>query len=878
VLYGIDNVITGEIQFFSNPEIKQIDTCMNYTRPPLAITIEPIRSAFIDAKKRGVKLRYLTEITNDNISYCKKLIELVDELRHLDGIKGNFMVSDQEYLAPVVLFEKEKIASQIVYSNVKQLVDQHQYTFDTLWSKAISARQRIREIEEGIISYETEVLEEHAEKIKKFKGYLENSNQLSVCTQANRIQLVYNNFFDIIGKILDRSKNGGHKGIRWLTSITDKDSVNLVKVFLDTGVVIRHINQIPMSFGVSDKEVVGSIANTEGSEMAKTLFSSNDPLYVKHFSCLFEELWKNGIDARERIKEIEKGGPHIRTRLLEEQDEIIREINHMNNSADKLSICSGFGGMQMSYRYFFDSYKNIVDKYGKAEKKKFDGLRWIINVDKDSIELVKIFLELGFQIRHIKNMLPINFGVSDKELALRIEKMEAGVDVSQSFLISNEPFYVNHFNSVFEDLWKNGIDAAERIKDIEEGVDLADIEAIRSSARAQDLYLDIVRSAKEEILWIFPTFNAFIRQEKIGAIPLAKEKNVKVRILVPFHKSIEDTIQKLKEEHSTDDGGIDIRYIEQMSETKATILVVDRRVSLVMELKDDTKSTFHGAIGLSTYSNSKAGVLSYVAIFENLWRQAELYQQVRYSNDRLAAAIEQLKVHGKMQREFIDIAAHELRTPIQPILGLTQVISSRVKDREEAELLKVVSRNARRLQQLTEDLLDVTRIESNSLVLNKEQFDINEVIANAVNDILANSISFSEKKKENTKIFYEPLKNKNIIVQADKARITQVIWNLLNNAVKFTSEGTISDSLEENKDDDHKVIVRIKDTGIGIASEIMPRLFTKFATKSEKGTGLGLFISKSIIEAHGGNIWAENNTDGKGATFYFSLPLLDKYI
>ncbi|MGA7044591.1 MAG: hypothetical protein WBY71_13090, partial [Nitrososphaeraceae archaeon] len=275
---------------------------MNYTRPPLAITIEPIRSAFINAKKRGIKIRYLTEITNDNIPYCKKLIELVDELRHLDGIKGNFMVSDQEYLAPVVLFEKEKIASQIVYSNVKQLVDQHQYTFDTLWSKAISARQRIREIEESIISYETKVLEEHEEKIKKFKGYLENSNQLSVCTLANRIQLVYNNFFDIIGKILDRSKNGGHKGIRWLTSITDKDSVNLVKVFLDAGVVIRHINQIPMSFGASDKEVVGSMANTEGGEMAKTLFVSNEPLYVKHFSCLFEDLWKNGIDARERIK------------------------------------------------------------------------------------------------------------------------------------------------------------------------------------------------------------------------------------------------------------------------------------------------------------------------------------------------------------------------------------------------------------------------------------------------------------------------------------------------------------------------------------------------------------------------------------------------
>ena len=252
---------------------------------------------------------------------------------------------------------------------------------------------------------------------------------------------------------------------------------------------------------------------------------------------------------------------------------------------------------------------------------------------------------------------------------------------------------------------------------------------------------------------------------------------------------------------------------------------------------------------------------------------------MKKSNDQLAAANEQLKVHGKMQREFIDIAAHELRTPIQPILGLTEVISSRIKDTEEAELLKVVSRNAKRLQQLTEDILDVTRIESNSLILNREKFDLNEVIVNAINDISTNTISFSVKKKENAKIFYEPLKNKNIIiVQADKARITQVISNLLNNAVKFTAEEggvTISVILEKKGKNDNyqeEVIVRIKDTGIGIAAEMMPRLFTKFATKSEKGTGLGLFISKSIVEAHGGRICAEDNPDDRGATFCFSLP------
>ena len=163
----------------------------------------------------------------------------------------------------------------------------------------------------------------------------------------------------------------------------------------------------------------------------------------------------------------------------------------------------------------------------------------------------------------------------------------------------------------------------QRIRDIEQGVDLADIEVIPSSAKAQEIYLNMVRDAAEEILLIFPTNNAFIRQDKIGAIRLAqqaaKEKNVRVRILAPANRSIEQKIHDLKQDCPRNI--VDVRYIEQMSETKATILVVDRKVSLVMELKDDTKSTFYEAIGLSTYSNSKAGVLSYVAIFENLWIQ-----------------------------------------------------------------------------------------------------------------------------------------------------------------------------------------------------------------------------------------------------------------
>ena len=234
------------------------------------------------------------------------------------------------------------------------------------------------------------------------------------------------------------------------------------------------------------------------------------------------------------------------------------------------------------------------------------------------------------------------------------------------------------------------------------------------------------------------------------------------------------------------------------------------------------------------------------------------------SNKQLSQANQQLKVHDKMQREFINIAAHELRTPIQPILGLSEVLRSKAKDEKQRIIADIISRNAKRLQGLAEDILDVTRIESHSLKLRKEEFNLNDIIVNCINDATITH-------RKNVKLLYEP---KDVIVEGDKGRISQVVSNLLNNAFKFTTDGSISISIiSEENEEDGKVIVSIKDTGTGIDLELFPRLFSKFATKSFAGTGLGLFIAKSIIEAHGGKIWAENNPDGKGATFRFSLPI-----
>jgi signal transduction histidine kinase len=233
--------------------------------------------------------------------------------------------------------------------------------------------------------------------------------------------------------------------------------------------------------------------------------------------------------------------------------------------------------------------------------------------------------------------------------------------------------------------------------------------------------------------------------------------------------------------------------------------------------------------------------------------------QLEQANLSLQQAVEQLKDHDRMQREFINVAAHELRTPTQAIIGYSDLFYLRPESREEA--IKAISRNAERLESLTRDILDVTRIEGHRLDLNKEKFDISEVVASAIDD--------TRRRVDDSTIKFQYTLGK-IQVEADRMRISQVVSNLLSNAVKFTKQGTIYISTD-NKDG--QVVVSVKDTGPGIDSEIMPRLFTKFTSKSQTGTGLGLFISKSIIEAHGGRIWAENNKDRKGATVYFRLPL-----
>jgi two-component system sensor histidine kinase VicK len=280
---------------------------------------------------------------------------------------------------------------------------------------------------------------------------------------------------------------------------------------------------------------------------------------------------------------------------------------------------------------------------------------------------------------------------------------------------------------------------------------------------------------------------------------------------------------------------------------------------LVIELRDDSKKATVDAIGLATYSNSKSTVLSYSTIFESLWKQTELY--------------EQLQIHDKMQKEFINTAAHELRTPIQPIIGIADILKNTARNEKDKELLVVISRNAQRLKKVAEDILDVAKIEGNSLSLNKENFKLMDIILENINNYKGDGIG-------NKSIRFDLFLDKDLTVYADRNGINRVISNLISNSIKFMDKdpniiSIYAEPKETNKDLEEikTIVVKIKDNGTGIDKDVFPKLFTKFTSKSYHGIGLGLFISKKIVEAHGGRIWAENNKDGKGATFSFSLPL-----
>jgi signal transduction histidine kinase len=653
--------------------------------------------------------------------------------------------------------------------------------------------------------------------------------------------------------------------IRFITEIT-LENMQYVKELMNYAEV-RHMDTVKGNMAVSETEYIAT-ATLEGAKpITETIYSNAKPI-LEQQRYFFENLWIKAVHADQRIREIEEGIEPRITKIIDSQEDIISRARHVIETSDHLSVCSDLDYLKMIETFALDSIKKILQKKQNGKHK---GVRWIGTVSKEDISLVQRFMALGMEVKHLR-YTPLNFSVTNKEFNFTISNQAADDSKTPNVLISNELPYIKQFNSLFEELWSQGVNAAGRIIEIEKGIEPDFFEVINEKNKAAELLLSLSKLAKEEVLFLLPNDKALVRMKKLGvldALQKASLEGVDVRLMCPVTDANSEILERLREQSQ-------IKFVKG-NESQSGIIIIDSSRFISAELINPTSDTFSEAIGIVLYSNSKRSTNMLRSFFNSLWNQAELYRR--------------LELQEKMEKEFVNMAAHELRTPVQPLLGMTDILMSQFEEDEQQqqqqeagkkktqnnkkkeitvtkEEIEMIARNVKRLERLTSDILDVSRIEGNALKLNLEVIDLNEKIRIVVND----EISAIPQGKA-LKIIFDQREKAPLFVKGDKSRLFEVLSNLIGNAIKFTDSGGTITVTAEKTAAKNEAIVSIKDTGKGIDMEILPRLFSKFASKSDKGTGLGLFLSKGIIQAHGGKIWAENNKDGIGATFRFTLPL-----
>ena len=707
ILYGSANAVERGTAFMKNTK-KRMDITFDQKGPSIVVDIPAYREGYKGILSRGGKIRCITEVTSENIIYCKELQGLVSELRHIDGLKGGIAVNETEYMATTVL-QKAQPLTEVIYSNVDEVIAQGQYIFDTLWKNSIPASRRIRELEG-------------------------------------------------------------------------------------------------------------------------------------------------------RVKP-------IRTEVLETSEEIAKKLHEITEQAIYLYICSTTGGMALGRERYDEMHRKTNKTFPEGN------VRWLtsINTQKD-IDIVGFFLTQGMKIRHTAETPSINFVISDKHFASTTEKV-SGESVISNFLVSNDPVYIDHFAAIFDNTWKSSVDASERIRELHLD-DFFKAKVLSNPLESLDLLNQIYNSAKKEILILLPSLNSLLRLknskdlEKLNKIG---SRGIHIKILLVQNRSIH-RLEQVRVKYQA----IQFRGLELDFPTLNRITIIDTNKTVIIKIKDDNKTSLVKAIDTATFIEGKQTALSYKSIFETLWKQTLTFDKLKKLNKRLQS-------HGKNQKEFIDILAHEIRHPIQPIIGLTEYVKSKLKDKQQIELLDSVIASGQKLNALTENILDVSRIEDNNFSIKRKNFNLNESILD--------SIKIFEKvlRKSTKEIKFEYVDCGHIyFINGDRTRIEQVISNLIHNAIKSITraatkiEGNIrviikgknknkTQSRPQPRNYQQMVEVLIEDNGEGIDPKVMPNLFKKF-TKSLDGNGLGLYISKKIIESHGGRISAKKQKK-IGAIFCFSLPV-----
>jgi two-component sensor histidine kinase len=430
----------------------------------------------------------------------------------------------------------------------------------------------------------------------------------------------------------------------------------------------------------------------------------------------------------------------------------------------------------------------------------------------------------------------------------------------EDFYGKNIKNFIGNTQFVFDTFWDKAIPTPDEIQEIKDDKsNKPSLKVIENPEEAIRTAINLVKSAEDEVLLLFSSANGFNRRMVLGdgflTLQRLKDKtkgNIKLRILTPFDKKIVDAVSKLMAK------GVDIKYLPEALYLTVTFLIVDRKFSMTAELVNDYTEIPAESLGLSTFSNSKSTVLYYISMFENLWKQSDLYEKTEN-------LYQQLKNTNETHIQFIKETAHEIRNPIQSILGLAEVmLSNKNLDAGHIEdLVRIIIKNANKIKILTDNILEAARIDSHLLTLNMEEFDLVELVKDLLKDlknqIRDKKISLILKCNEDS-----------ILLVADKLRLNQVFLNIINNAINVAQQGEIIVFLE--RQDDNTVLVRITDNGPGIPPNLKDKIFNKFVTGSKSGTGLGLYICKNIIEKHGGKIWADNNKN-KGANFNFTIPM-----
>ena len=534
------------------------------------------------------------------------------------------------------------------------------------------------------------------------------------------------------------------------------------------------------------------------------------------------------------------------TKVINGSENVMAAIlQFLSNTKSVIYSCGDYRGPSVAIEV--QEYRKLISNL----RSRGINPKYITEITSENIHYCKELMKLGYEIRHLDG-IKANFSINETEYVASTTVKES--QPVPQVIYSNIKDIVIQQKYVFDGFWNKAIPAERKIREIEENIEPEFFETITDHEMASQILINFAKSVKKEAQFLLPNDKSMVRIDKLGVVDnlvKASQENeaIIIRIVCPLSDENLDIIEKINENAPR------IKVVNG-TDSPYGMYVVDNEKAFRVELKEPSAETFSEAIGFAVYSNRPNTVEFFKSVFELLWKERTLN--------------EKLKRADKMQKEFINIAAHELKTPTQAILGFSGLLKHYPERRDE--VIEVINRNATRLQTLITNILDVTKIESQNLKLNIETFSISDLISVIVKD-------YKERikgKKTNLELVYNYKSNNDpILVEADKERIIQVISNLLSNSIQFTKEGhiTIDIGLATNDKKSSEVIVTVSDTGSGMDPEIMPRLFTRFASKSFQGTGLGLYISKSIIEAHRGKIWSEKNQDGKGARISFTLPV-----